>query len=196
MEIALGGAAAVASITRDAAGATAAGTGTALTDAPHGTGTARTDTSGSETARTRRAAGAGGPEPGAMVLLTRLARRVYRTATEDVLGMNLRAFILLNQLCTDDGMPQHEVGELMGLAPNNLVLLLNDMERAGWIERRRDAADRRRHLVHRTAAGLRALKRAERGMDGVEDRVLGSLSTEDRDALRALLAKALDGAQT
>ncbi|WP_007506947.1 MULTISPECIES: MarR family winged helix-turn-helix transcriptional regulator [Pseudofrankia] len=134
---------------------------------------------------------AGTHVPGALVLLTRLSRQVYRIATEDVLGMGLKQFVLLNQLHEDVGVPQQQLAEHLCLGANILVLLLNGIESAGWAERRRDPADRRRHLVHRTPAGTAALASAERAMDSVEDRVLGDLSPEERASLRALLARAL-----
>jgi DNA-binding MarR family transcriptional regulator len=123
--------------------------------------------------------------------MTRLSRQVYRFATEDVLGMGLKQFVLLNQLHEDIGVPQQQLAEHLCLGANILVLLLNGIESAGWAERRRDPADRRRHLVHRTPAGTAALAGAEQAMDSVEDRVLGALSPAERAALRALLARAL-----
>ncbi|MBL7496582.1 winged helix-turn-helix transcriptional regulator [Frankia sp. CNm7] len=129
--------------------------------------------------------------PGALVLLTRLGRQVYRDATEDLLGMGLKQFVVLNQLREDVGTPQQRLAEHLCLGANILVLLLNGVESAGWAERRRDPADRRRHLVHRTPAGTAALARAEQAMDSVEDLVLGHLSPDERATLRALLARAL-----
>ena len=41
--------------------------------------------------------------------------------------------------------------------PNNCVLLLNELDDHGFVERRRDPQDRRRHIVVITAAGLKAL---------------------------------------
>ena len=81
----------------------------------------------------------------------------------------------------------------MHLDPNNCVLLLNDLEAAGHVERKRDSADRRRHIVGMTAAGGKALAHAERAMESLEDDVLGALAPEEREVLRGLLARALTG---
>ncbi|ADP82572.1 MarR family winged helix-turn-helix transcriptional regulator [Pseudofrankia inefficax] len=129
--------------------------------------------------------------PGALVLMTRLSRQVYQAATEDILGMSLKQFVLLNQLHEDTGVPQQQLAEYLCLGANILVLLLNTTESAGWAERRRDPADRRRHLVHRTPAGTAAVARAEEAMDSVEHSVLGNLSPAERTVLRGLLARAL-----
>ena len=128
-----------------------------------------------------------------MVLLTRLSRVVYRRATETLLGIRLKQYIALNYLRDQGPTPQQELGEALHLDPNNLVLLLNDLEDEGYVERRRDASDRRRHIVEITRAGKRALERAERALESVEDDVLAPLSAEERTTLRLLLVKAMEG---
>ena len=60
---------------------------------------------------------------------------------------------------------------------NNLVLLLNDLESREFAFRRRDPADRRRHLVEITDEGLRAFDSAEKGIESVEDDVLALAHT-------------------
>lgn len=131
--------------------------------------------------------------PGAMVLLTRLAKVVYRRSEADRLGMSLRWFVALSFLNDHDGAPQQALGEALCIDANNLVLLLNELEKAGFAERLRDPLDRRRHVVHITADGRRALDRAERAQEGVEAQVLAALDPGERATLRELLARALDG---
>jgi DNA-binding MarR family transcriptional regulator len=131
------------------------------------------------------------PSPGSLVLLTRLSRLVYRRATEDVLGMRLKQFVALNYLHHMPGVGQRQLGDLLMLDANNCVLLLNDIEAAGWAERRRDPDDRRRHIVEITDSGREALFRAEIALDGLEDEVLGTLSSDERDTLRDLLGRVM-----
>jgi DNA-binding MarR family transcriptional regulator len=131
------------------------------------------------------------PSPGSLVLLTRLSRLVYRRATEDVLGMRLKQFVALNYLHHMPGVGQRQLGDLLMLDANNCVLLLNDIEAAGWAERRRDPDDRRRHIVEITDSGREALFRAEIALDGLEDEVLGALSSDERDTLRDLLGRVM-----
>jgi DNA-binding MarR family transcriptional regulator len=127
-----------------------------------------------------------------MVLLTRLAREVYGASSEEVLGMRLKQSMLLGDLSDSDGaMPQQALCGALHLDPNNLVLMLNELEDDGYVERRRDPEDRRRHIVELTSAGKRALERAEKGMESVEDHVLAALDTGQRAELRKLLALAL-----
>ncbi|MGZ4200864.1 MAG: MarR family winged helix-turn-helix transcriptional regulator [Thermoleophilaceae bacterium] len=132
--------------------------------------------------------------PGTITLLARLSKLVYRRTPEEALGMRLRQFVVLSYLSEREGIPQQELGEILCMDPNNLVLLLNELESAGFAERRRDPDDRRRHIVEITAEGREALSRAERARGGVEDDVLAALDADERAALRGLLAKALEGA--
>ena len=89
-------------------------------------------------------------------------------------------------------VPQQELGELLCVDANNLVLLLNDLESREFGLRRRDPADRRRHLVEITEEGLRAFDSAEKGIESVEGDVLALLTNRERVELQELLAKALD----
>src|SRR5437899_11503016 len=116
--------------------------------------------------------------PGSMVLLTRLAKQVYRRSSEELLGMHLRLLMTLSYLRDNDSCPQQELAEALCMDANNVVLLLNELEQLGHVSRRRDASDRRRHIVELTAAGRRALARAERAQEAIEDEVLAALDDE------------------
>jgi DNA-binding MarR family transcriptional regulator len=131
---------------------------------------------------------------GSMNLLTRLSRLVYRRATEDVIGIRLKQFIALDYLNRRGGSSQQHLGQTLMLDPNNCVILLNDLEEHGYVERRRDPADRRRHIVEMTDAGRRALEHAEEKLETIEDEVLPNLDATERAQLRDLLAKALEAA--
>ena len=127
---------------------------------------------------------------GTMVALTRLSRVVYRSATEDILGMKMKAYATLSTL-RNGPVAQQQLCISMHLDPNNCVLLLNEMEAAGHVRRTRDPADRRRHIVEITDEGRVALARTDEALNTVEDQVLGPLSAEERETLRDLLGRAL-----
>lgn len=130
---------------------------------------------------------------GSMSLLTQLGRVVYRRATEDVIGMKLKQLIALDHLRVNQGCLQQALGQTLMLDPNNCVILLNDLDEHGYVERRRDPTDRRRHLVEITPAGLEAVQEAEDKLESLEAEVLVNLTATERAQLRDLLAKALDG---
>jgi DNA-binding MarR family transcriptional regulator len=129
---------------------------------------------------------------GTLTLLTRLSKVVHRKTPEELLGMRWRQFLVLSYLAERDGVAQQDLGEVIGIDPNNLVLLLNELEDADFALRRRDPEDRRRHIVELTDNGRAALRRAERARETIEDEVLGALDADEREELHRLLIKALD----
>lgn len=125
------------------------------------------------------------------VLLTQLTRAIYRQTPEPRLGVRLKEFAALAQLRDHSPVSQQELGEILCVDANNLVILLNDLEGAGLALRRRDPADRRRHLVEITPEGCKVCEQAEDAIAEVEDGVLSALSDGERAKLRSLLSKAL-----
>jgi DNA-binding MarR family transcriptional regulator len=134
--------------------------------------------------------------PGSVVLLTRLARVVYRKSTEELLGIRLKNLMALAYLRDHLEATQQLFSEAMHLDANNCVLLLNELEGLGFATRQRDPSDRRRHLVTMTEAGRIALERAEQAQETIEDDVLGALSPDERAVLNQLLRRALEGTRT
>jgi DNA-binding MarR family transcriptional regulator len=130
-----------------------------------------------------------------MALLTRLAKQVYRRSTEELLGMHMRHLMALSYVRDHDGGPQQELAEALCMDANNVVLLLNELEQLGFVARRRDTADRRRHVVQLTREGRGALESAEHAQEDIEDEVLGALDAEERATLWRLLGRALYAAE-
>jgi DNA-binding MarR family transcriptional regulator len=130
-----------------------------------------------------------------MVLVTRLAKQIYRRSNEELLGMHLRQLMTLSYLRDHDRAPQQELAEVLCMDANNVVLLLNELEDQGYVARLRDPEDRRRHLVELTAAGHKALRSAERAQETIEDEVLRALDGQERATLWRLLTRALYGAE-
>src|SRR5208282_4283988 len=100
--------------------------------------------------------------PGAAVLLSRMAKQVYRRSNEEQLGMHLRHLAALSYVSDHDECPQQDLAEAFCMDANNVVLLLNELEHLGYTARLRDPSDRRRHVVKITPAGRKALGLAER----------------------------------
>jgi DNA-binding MarR family transcriptional regulator len=133
--------------------------------------------------------------PSAMILLPRLAKQVMRRTNPELLGMDLRLLMALTYLGDHDGAPQQELVDALCMDAKNVVLLLNELEDFGYLVRRRDPEDRRRHRVLITEAGREALGRARDHMDAVENEVLQALDADEREALVNLLARALRGVE-
>jgi DNA-binding MarR family transcriptional regulator len=124
--------------------------------------------------------------------LTRLTRRVYANATQELIGMNLKQVAMLVALRDEGELPQTLLCDMMRTTQNTVVTWLNELEDQGYVTRLRDPDDRRKHNVAITEAGTAALERAETELRRLEDDALAGLSADERTQLRRLLAKALD----
>ena len=133
--------------------------------------------------------------PSSMMLLARLSKQVMRRNNPELLGMDLRLLMALSYLGDHDGAPQQELVDVLCMDAKNVVLLLNDLEDLGHLERRRDPEDRRRHRVHITDAGRQALQRAAHVQESIEDDVLQALDADERATLWRLLSRAVPGAE-
>lgn len=130
-------------------------------------------------------------EAGLLSLLTQLYKALNRRSSEDLLGMRLKPYIALGYLRDHPGASQHDLERALFMDANAVVLMLNELEAAGHVIRRRDPQDRRRHIVELTPAGRRAIEQADRAREGLEDEVLATLSADERKTLRRLLERVL-----
>lgn len=123
------------------------------------------------------------------LLLALLGQDAMRRLRDAHTAHNLkpRQFQLLGLLQDRGAMGQRELGQTMGVDPSILVTLLNPLEADDLVSRRRDRADRRRHVVTLTSAGARHLDSAARAQREAEDALFTGLDDDQREQLRALL---------
>jgi MarR family transcriptional regulator, lower aerobic nicotinate degradation pathway regulator len=137
----------------------------------------------------------GQPVHRSAALLDYMARHM-RVASEAVLGplgLRPRHLIALTVLRDHGASGQQHLAGLLQIDRTNVVGLLNELEDAQLIERRRSVEDRRRHMVQLTDAGHAKLAEAELALAAVEDRVLSALDDEQRERLYELLLQATSG---
>jgi DNA-binding MarR family transcriptional regulator len=106
-------------------------------------------------------------------------------------GLRPRHLIALKLLSERGPANQHGLSEALSLDPSNVVGLLNDLEERGLIMRRRDRADRRRHIVELSSLGEDELVLAYARLSNVEDDLLSALNAEERATLYDLLVRAV-----
>jgi MarR family transcriptional regulator, lower aerobic nicotinate degradation pathway regulator len=119
--------------------------------------------------------------------------RASNTRTAEALktiGLTPALFGVLNVLGARDGTIQQQLSADMGIDPSAMVSLIDELESAGFAERRRRQGDRRVWEVKITSKGRRGLERARQLATEVEDEVLSGLSTHERKQLLTLLRRA------
>jgi DNA-binding MarR family transcriptional regulator len=129
---------------------------------------------------------------GFVSLLTQIYKALNRRTGEELLGMRFKPYMTLGYIRDHPGATQQELESALFMDANSVVLILNELEAARFSIRRRDATDRRRHIVEITESGRKALDRADKAREGLEDEILGDISVDERRTLRRLLEKILE----
>lgn len=130
---------------------------------------------------------------GFISLMTQIYKALNRRTGEELLGMRFKPYMTLGYIRDHPGTTQQELESSLFMDANSVVLILNELEAAHFSVRRRDPDDRRRHIVEITAAGRRALERADKARESLEGDVLQALSPEERRTLRSMLERVLEG---
>jgi DNA-binding MarR family transcriptional regulator len=105
------------------------------------------------------------------------------------LGISGRELALMLDLDGHVPESQQETAERLGVDRTTMVALVDSLEEKRLVARRPDARDRRRNVVELTKAGRTTLPRALRASDRAERELLGGMSAEEAEQLRALLAR-------
>jgi DNA-binding MarR family transcriptional regulator len=106
-----------------------------------------------------------------------------------VTGLTPRHAVALMNLDENGPMGQQALTEALEVDPSVLVAILNDLERDGLAGRRRDPADRRRHIVEMTAAGADALAKVQEALTSLERELFSSLDDEEIAQFHRLLRR-------
>jgi DNA-binding MarR family transcriptional regulator len=101
-----------------------------------------------------------------------------------------QAFVLC-RLYDREGMTQSEIAEQLAVQGATVTNMLQRMEEAGLVTRRRDADDNRLVRVYLTDAGREKERAMNRAFGEMEARIFEGISSEDRERLRQLLHKLL-----
>lgn len=126
-----------------------------------------------------------------------LAHRYARAASNRALqahGVELRHLGVLGVLAEAGPLSQRALIDRLQLDKSSMVYIVDELERQGLAERRRNERDRRSHAVHITVAGRERLAAAVATTGEVMADLLAPLSPADREHLHTLLARFIDHA--
>lgn len=127
-----------------------------------------------------------------------LAHRYARAATNEALrefGIELRHLGVLNMLAQDGPMNQRALVDRLQLDKSSMVYVIDELERQGLAERRRDPRDRRSYQVSITDAGRERVTAAAAATAVVMDRLCEPLSGQERRQLSDLLGRFIANAE-
>jgi DNA-binding MarR family transcriptional regulator len=129
------------------------------------------------------------------LLIAQLARGMRRRIEQAIAptGLRPRELLTLQHLQERGPSAQQTLAELAGVDATNIVAVLNSLEDAGLIDRRRDRADRRRAIIALSAQGEKRLADLDldRALREVDDEILAPLSPAERQSLNDLLTRAV-----
>jgi DNA-binding MarR family transcriptional regulator len=105
------------------------------------------------------------------------------------LGLTINMWFALRSLWEVDGLSQAELGRSIELNPAAVVAVVNSLEAAGLVKRRRTREDRRIYNVFLTAAGRKLRTRATALALQVDARALRGVKHSEVAAALVLLAR-------
>jgi len=124
----------------------------------------------------------------ALGTVTRSYLRTAAEAVADVPG-GPRGYQVLSTAACGEASSQLAMAQRLGVDRTVMTYLLDDLEKAGLVERKPDPADRRARRVVLTESGRARLCDVERRLRRVEDHILGPLDPAERETLRTLLQR-------
>ena len=105
------------------------------------------------------------------------------------LGLRPKALGALMVLAVEGALTQQRLAERQGIDRTTMVAVVDELERARLVERRRNPTDRRAYALHLTAAGRSALERGRDATARAEEAFLAPLSAAERRDLKATLRR-------
>jgi DNA-binding MarR family transcriptional regulator len=96
---------------------------------------------------------------------------------------------LLRLIVGQPGLSQQAYATRLGMPPSRFVLLADELEARGLLERRRGEPDRRSYALHLTAAGEQLFRELGAVGKAHEEDICSALTAAERSTLRELLGR-------
>ena len=122
-------------------------------------------------------------------------KRAYNVLRSDLsrtlepLGLRITTYSTLILIVENPGVRQSELAAVLDIERPNMVVILDDLEQRGWINRERVEADRRAYALVATLSGRRVCARAVELDQEHEAKMLANLQEREINDLVAALNK-------
>jgi len=121
--------------------------------------------------------------------LDRISSKMRRNYNESLRQINLYVGQenLLYRLWQDDGITQRKICEHLKCEPPTVTNMVKSLEQNGFVYRKRDEQDARATRIYLTDKGKEAEKPVDLKWKQAQDKLLDSISPEERLVLKKLL---------
>lgn len=96
---------------------------------------------------------------------------------------------ILRLISVEPGLSQRTLAERLAVAPSRVVVLIDELEKKSLVSRERSTRDRRNYELQLTEEGREVMRRMREIGMAHENDLVGSLTSDEREALTRLLAK-------
>jgi MarR family transcriptional regulator, transcriptional regulator for hemolysin len=127
--------------------------------------------------------------------VARLIRTVFDRRVRK-LGLTRSQWLVLTRLYRRPGASQTELADMLEIDRASAGRMIDRMEKAGWLQRRADGADRRINRLHLTPGARKAHARMWKIAEATIDDALGPLSARERAQFTRLTARVKGRLQT
>jgi MarR family 2-MHQ and catechol resistance regulon transcriptional repressor len=110
-------------------------------------------------------------------------------------GVTMGQFAVLEALLHLGPMCQHALAEKLLRSGGNMTLVVDNLQKQGWVKRQRQEKDRRMVEIHLTPKGRRLITRIFPEHAKVIARVMGELTPAEQEDLRRIARKLGRGAE-
>jgi DNA-binding MarR family transcriptional regulator len=126
-------------------------------------------------------------------LLTQTAAYAHRLVGDGLgeIGARRYHYRVLAALDEAGPMSQADLGRRTGIHLSDMVATVNELARAGHVERRTDPRDRRRNVITLTGPGRQQLRVLARKVATIQDALLAPLDAHEREQLTGMLRRLL-----
>lgn len=110
-------------------------------------------------------------------------------------GLRTGTFSALAVVVANPGISQSKLSEVLNIKRSGVVVVVDELERAGALKRKAVKGDRRRNALTITAAGRRLWTTVEKAVRDHEAALFGGLNPDEIGQLSSLLARVGKGAK-